>query len=192
MYGPPPECKKNSIEREAVCENVSGLQTAAISASATILIVPPSPLPFANENLSRDHRSRKTSPSHPQPSSECKRLVSVNYRFQSYIPRALAKAIEPSPIGSSGALSSATNCSLRSTLSTTSMGSRALWHRPCGSAPGLLAGMALPRSITLRNEFSFRLVITRYRALVLTASRLQPHSRSRLRTHQLRLCRRED
>src|SRR5712691_2304959 len=22
MYGPPPECKKNSIEREAVCENV--------------------------------------------------------------------------------------------------------------------------------------------------------------------------
>src|SRR5271166_5957870 len=26
MYSPPPECKKNSIAREAVCENVSGLQ----------------------------------------------------------------------------------------------------------------------------------------------------------------------
>src|SRR5215467_7759658 len=25
MYGPPPECKKNWVEREAVCENVSGL-----------------------------------------------------------------------------------------------------------------------------------------------------------------------
>ena len=25
MYGPPPECKKNSIGREAVCENVFGL-----------------------------------------------------------------------------------------------------------------------------------------------------------------------
>jgi hypothetical protein len=25
MYGPPPECKKNWVGREAVCENVSGL-----------------------------------------------------------------------------------------------------------------------------------------------------------------------
>ena len=25
MYGPPPECKKNWVGRDAVCENVSGL-----------------------------------------------------------------------------------------------------------------------------------------------------------------------
>ena len=25
MYGPPRECKKNWVRREAVCENVSGL-----------------------------------------------------------------------------------------------------------------------------------------------------------------------
>ncbi|PYX32719.1 MAG: hypothetical protein DMG77_02540 [Acidobacteria bacterium] len=42
MYGPPPECKRNSIEREAVCENVFGLEWRMVSGRMMMIRACPS------------------------------------------------------------------------------------------------------------------------------------------------------